>query len=60
MLNGIKESGDFRARSNLAKLPVCKRDLRKCTHTFNPNTGKADIGRFQNSRPAWSTESDPV
>jgi hypothetical protein len=25
-------------------------------HTFNPSTREAEAGRFQSSRPAWSTE----
>ena len=28
-------------------------------HAFNPNTWKAEAGKFLSSRPAWSTECVP-
>jgi hypothetical protein len=29
-------------------------------HTFNPSTREAEAGRFLSSRPAWSTQKNPV
>ena len=53
-----KGSGDLRGRSNPAKFPTCKKELKKSLepsvmgHTFNPSTGKAEAGKFLSFRQA--------
>lgn len=48
-------SGKFKARSRLAKLPACKKELKKCerkyfmgtvVHTCNPITQKSEAGGY--------------
>jgi hypothetical protein len=36
-----------------------KKEPGMATHTFNPSTREAEVGRFLSSRPAWSTKWVP-